>query len=90
MIAVGDIPDSRHRANCNLRRAGFEKSVIISPVGPAPAKFLKRNQLRHNGDLAGLDFFVNRTLARILLFRGFIEALNPVIIILCGSWLNIF
>jgi hypothetical protein len=66
MIA-GHIPDGRHRANCNLQRAGFEKSVIISLVGRA--EFLKRNQLRHNGDLACLYFVVNRTLAYSVILR---------------------
>ena len=36
----------------------------ISRVGRA--EFIKRNQLRQNGDLAGLDFVVNRTACSVI------------------------
>jgi hypothetical protein len=60
-------------------RAGFIKLV-------GWAGFLKKNQLRQNGDLASLDFVVNDIEQRILLFRGFVETLNPVVVIFCKTW----
>jgi len=57
-------------------RAGFIKLV-------GWAGFLKKNQLRQNGDLTSLDFVVNDIEQRILLFRGLFETLNPVVVIFC-------
>ena len=42
------------------------------------AEIIKRNQLRQNGDLAGLDFVVNRTAYSVI--SRFIQALNPVVV----------
>ena len=44
----------------------------ISQVG---AEFIKRNQLRQNGDLAGLDFVVNRAAFSVISrFHGILES----------------
>ena len=45
----------------------------ISQVGRA--EFIKRNQLRQNGDLAGLDFVVNRAAFSVISrFHGILES----------------
>ena len=45
----------------------------ISRVGRA--EFIKRNQLRQNGDLAGLDFVVNRAAFSVISrFHGILES----------------
>ena len=50
-LIAGDITNIAPIAIC--------ESLRVSPVGRA--EIIKRNQLRQNGDLAGLDFVVNRT-----------------------------
>ena len=64
-------------------RAGFIKLV-------GWAGFLKKKSVTTNGDLASLDFVVNDIGQRILLFRGFVETLNPVVAIFCKPGISSF
>ena len=74
-----------------MRRAGFEngRAGWIYKAGRV-GWISKKNQLRQNGDLTSLDFVVNDIEQRILLFRGFVETLNPVVVIFCKPGISSF